>query len=327
MPNVGTYRGVTIYYQEDRDRYRMWYTDNKGKKKPVYGKTRKQVEENYDQVQEELRKGLYLAKMPDTLLKLMYQFLKDQEEDGELKDNSLNRKYDSAAIIEKYIKCSKKPIKNITADDLNEDLKKLPKMKKFIQSKDREEYRFSQSYLNQIYSLIREVFHYAVIKEKIIKEKDPFEIEGKVKKPKSKKDTKVVKPFTREECIKFLVQLNKEEHKFIDILKMQLFGGLRIGETLDLTSENIDLEQNKIYIETTVTKNRFNKTVSGKTTKTPSGTRSIVLTPILRDILEPRINKNKPKALIFSNNGKPLNESNINRVMKQVCMHARNKGN
>ncbi len=31
MPNVGTYRGVTIYYQEDRDRYRMWYTDNKGK--------------------------------------------------------------------------------------------------------------------------------------------------------------------------------------------------------------------------------------------------------------------------------------------------------
>lgn len=223
MPNVGEYRGVTIYYQEDRDRYRMWYTDNKGKKKPVYGKTKELVKVNYDKTQEELRKGIYLAKMPDTLLKLMYQFLEDLEEDGELKDNSLNRKYDSAKVIEEHIKCSRKPIKNITADDLNEDLKKLPKMKKFIQCKNREEYRFSKSYLNQIYSLIKETFHYAVIKEKLIKEKDPFEIEGKVKKPKSKKDTKVVKPFTRDECIKFLEQLNKEEHKFIDILKLQLF--------------------------------------------------------------------------------------------------------
>lgn len=89
-----------------------------------------------------------------------------------------------------------------------------------------------------------------------------------------------------------------------------------------LTTENIDLEQNKIYIETTLTKNKSNKFVRGDTTKTPTGTRSIPLTPILRDILEPRVDKDNPKALIFSNNGKPLNESNINRVMKQICTRA-----
>ncbi|MBR0491180.1 MAG: tyrosine-type recombinase/integrase [Clostridia bacterium] len=98
--------------------------------------------------------------------------------------------------------------------------------------------------------------------------------------------------------------------------------GLRIGETLGLTSENIDLEQNKIYIETTITKNKANRFVRGDTTKTPSGTRCIPLTPILRDILEPLVDKDNPKALIFSNNGKPHNESNINRVMKQVCTNA-----
>ena len=322
MPNVGTYRGITIYYQEDRKRYRMWYTDNKGRKKPVYGNEKAIVKDNYDKIQEQLRKGSYLAKVPDTFNKLMDEMLEEQEEYSELKDNSLNRKRDSAKIVKEYMKCSHKPIKNISANELNEELKRLSNIKKFIQSKDEEVYRFSQSYLNKIYSLIREVFHYAVKEDKLSKELNPFEIEGKVKKPKSNKDTKIVKPFTREECIKFLEVLNKSEHKYTDILKVQLFGGLRIGETLGLTSANIDLQQDKIYIETTVTKNKFNKTVRGATTKTPSGTRSIPLTPMLRDILEPRVNKNRPQALIFSNNGKPINESNIIRVMRQLCVQA-----
>lgn len=270
MPNVGTHRGVTIYYQEDRDRYRMWYTDNKGKKKPVYGKTKELVKANYDKIQEDLRKGLYIENMPDTLLKLMNQMLDEQEDDKELKQNSINRKRNTANIVREYIKCSRKPIKKITEDNLNEDLKKLPKIKKFIQSKNREEYRFSQSYLNQIYSLIRETFHYAVIKRKLTKELDLFEVEGRVKKPKANKATKEVKPFTRTECIKFLKQLNLEEQsKLVDIIKIQLMG-FRIGETLALTNEDIDLEERKIYIETSLTKDKDDKTVRGDTTKTPS---------------------------------------------------------
>lgn len=322
MPNVGTHRGVTIYYQEDRDRYRMWYTDNKGKRKPVYGKTKDEIKDNYDKIQEALRKGTYLANMPDTLLKLMNEMLEEIEEDRELKDNSLNRKRDTAAIVTEYIKCSRKPIRNISADDLNKELKKLPNVKKFVQSRNEEIYRFSQSYLDKIYSLIREVFHYAVIKEKLTKEKDPFEIEGKIKKPKANKPKKLIKPISREEAIKFLEQINKEDHKFIDILKIQLLAGPRIGETLALLNKNVDLEQNKIFIETSLTKDKNDKTIRGKTTKTPSGTRSIPLTPILRDILEPKINKEEPEALIFSNNGKPINESNINRVMRQICTKA-----
>lgn len=271
MPNVGEYRGVTIYYQEDRDRYRMWYTDNKGKKKPAYGKTKDLVKANYDKIQEDLRKGLYIANMPDTLLKLMNQMIDAQEEDKDLKQNSINRKRDTANIVREHIKCCRKPIKRITEDDLNEDLKKLPKIKKFIQCRNQEEYRFSQSYIDQIYSLIRETFHYAVIKRKLTKELDLFEVEGRVKKPKANKATKEVKPFTRTECIKFLKQLNLEEQdKFIDIIKMQLLAGPRIGETLALINENIDLEERKIYIETSLTKDKDDKTVRGDTTKTPS---------------------------------------------------------
>ena len=64
MPNVGTYRGITIYYQEDRKRYRMWYTDNKGRKKPVYGNEKAIVKDNYDKIQEDgnltFRERLYV---------------------------------------------------------------------------------------------------------------------------------------------------------------------------------------------------------------------------------------------------------------------------
>lgn len=153
----------------------------------------------------------------------MNEMLEELEEDGDLKDNSLNREYNTANIIKEHIKCINKPIYKITADNLNQELRKLPNIKKFVQSRNREEYRFSQSYLDKIYSLIREVFHYAVLKDKLTKEKDPFEIEGKVKKPKANKETKEVKPFTRAECIKFLQQLSIEEpSQFIDIIKIQL---------------------------------------------------------------------------------------------------------
>lgn len=64
---------------------------------------------------------------------------------------------------------------------------------------------------------------------------------------------------------------------------------------------------------------------AGDSTKTPSGSRFYPLTENLRKILEPRLNFEDPKALIFSNNGKPINESNINRIVKRICTHARNK--
>ena len=160
------------------------------------------------------------------------------------------------------------------------------------------------------------------MKEKLTKEKDPFEIDGKVKKPKANKLTKEVKPFTRAECIKFLKQIPLEnQDQFIDIIKIQIMG-FRIGETLALINENIDIEERKIYIETSLTKNKDDKTVRGNTTKTPSGKRSYPLTHTLQEIIEPYYNKNMPKALLFSNNGKPINESNVCRVVKRICTHA-----
>ena len=73
----------------------------------------------------------------------MNDMLDEIEIDKDLKDNSLNRERDTAKIIEEFITCSKKQIKNIKADELNDDLRKLPNVKKFVQSKNKEEYRFS----------------------------------------------------------------------------------------------------------------------------------------------------------------------------------------
>lgn len=154
-----------------------------------------------------------------------------------------------------------RPIQNLKADDLNKELEKLPNEKKMVRGK--EEYRFSQSYLNKIYRLMKETMHYAVIKEILPKDLDPFEVEGKVHTQKSNKPKKEVKPPTRAECIKFLNQLfiKEEENQETDIIKIQLFAGPRIGETLALSTEDIDLEEEKIYIRTSLTKDENNRTV------------------------------------------------------------------
>ena len=65
-------------------------------------------------MQEKLRKGTHIINKPDTFIKLMNEMLDELEIDKELKDNSLNRKRDTAKIIEEFIKCSRKQIKNIT---------------------------------------------------------------------------------------------------------------------------------------------------------------------------------------------------------------------
>lgn len=99
MPNVGKYRGISIYHDTARNRFRMWFTDNEKNKKPVYGKTKEEVKKNYDEVQEALRKKKYIPKKPDTLNSLMTDML--QEKAKKVKTNSLNRDKDTQKIIQR----------------------------------------------------------------------------------------------------------------------------------------------------------------------------------------------------------------------------------
>lgn len=64
-----------------------------------------------------------------------------------------------------------------------------------------------------------------------------------------------------------------------------------------------------------------------KNGKTENAERTVYITPLLRQILEPRVNEDEPESLIFSNNGKLISVSTLNTHFKKICKNARNKTN
>jgi integrase len=139
----------------------------------------------------------------------MNDMLDEQERNHELKENSMLRKRITAGIISN-MSIANKPIQKVTADKIKEGLAK------FVD--ERGKYNYSQSYLNKIYSLLREVFNQAVIDDKLNLEQNPFKIKGKVKKPKSSKKTKKVTALNIEETKLFLKQLTIEQDKYKDAI-------------------------------------------------------------------------------------------------------------
>ena len=302
----------SYYYEKARKRWRIQYTDNDGNRKSIYGKTIEEVQAKHDQIKVALRNGTYIEKKKDTIQSVMEELLDDQERNHELKEGSMLRKRETAKIISE-MSIASRPIQNVTAVEIRKDLAKLvdPKGK----------YNYSQSYVNKVYSLLRSVYDKAV-EDDIINFSNNILRNGKVKKPKSSKDDKDVKPFNKNELESFLKQLEKEDNEYKDIFYVLMLTGMRVGECLALYVENIHIEEKLILIETSITKNKEDKTIRGKDTKTKNSIRSIPLTERLIDILEPRIRGKGDKELVFSHNNQIISSSTINKALKRVCAHA-----
>ena len=52
------------------------------------------------------------------------------------------------------------------------------------------DYKYSQSYIDKLFSLTKQVFFYSVDNEIINLEQNPFKTKTKIKRPKSRKETK-----------------------------------------------------------------------------------------------------------------------------------------
>lgn len=60
---------------------------------------------------------------------------------------------------------------------------------------------------------------------------------------------------------------NREKnHEYSNIVKFQLNTGMRIGEVLARSKDNIDLKNNTILVDNTLTKDKNDKTILGKHT-------------------------------------------------------------
>ena len=122
-----------------------------------------------------------------------------------------------------------------------------------------------------MYSMMNKAFKIAVSEKYIIFNPANSEI---IKKPNSDKESKKVEALTIDEQKKLINILDLTKQYDLIIL-MQLYTGMRIGEVLALEIYNIT--ENAIYIQRTLTRNKDDKVILGKKTKTKNSMRNITI--------------------------------------------------
>lgn len=106
----------------------------------------------------------------------------------------------------------------------------------------------------------------------------------------------------------------------INVLLVQLYTGLCVGEVLALATEDIDFNKKIIYVRKTVTVDKDGYLVVKQGAKTYSGKREVPLGPILTNALKEQINYIIPNEnnLLFTFQGKIIKSSTINTVLKRI---------
>lgn len=159
-----------------------------------------------------------------------------------------------------------------------------------------------------------------------------------VKQPKSTKETKDVTAFTLDEERKFLKALESESkiinnfpNDYTVQFLIELFAGLRMGEINALFVEDIDFENDKIYVRRTITSDSNDKGIVGKTAKTKAGIRQVTMVGFLREVLAwyvtyqyPKLKKSKEYPnLLFVNQSKGstgvITTCQVNERFKRIC--------
>ena len=146
---------------------------------------------------------------------------------------------------------------------------------------------------------------------------------NEVIKPKSNKQTKIVEALdinVQKAFTEYLSKVSIQDEPYKNIFLIQMYMGLRIGEVLALAKENIDLENNLLYVKRTLTNNKEFAIVLGNKTKTYAGNRTLPIPQFLKPIFEEQIkyaNENLHN-LIFTNNDNYIRTSAINKELKRI---------
>ena len=253
-----------------------------GKRKSVYQKKNEKTSDfkkRFNKILAEVNEGIYIEKNNESFSSILKNHIDQKYKDGITSDRGYKRDLDTFKSIEKT--CSdfiNKPIQKVTLNDIN-------LAKESIKT-------YSKSTIDKIWRLINKTFKIAISRRLIV-----FNImdDEDLKKPTSKKAINHVDALTIDEENKLIDILNSEEknHKYRNILLLQLNTGMRIGEVLALSRDCIDLKNNTLTVYRTLTRDLNEKVIMGKTTKTgEDGVRTFPMTDTVKKIIN-EILKNK----------------------------------
>ena len=298
----------TIYYSEILNKWVGQFSagrkpDGSLNRKSVYGNTRKEVKEKMTKSLAEEQSKTYIEKNDITIVNLGQQILDNKFNANTIAEATYNRALSTFEHI-KNSSIANKKIQTVT----------IPELQDFINSKK----DYANSYIDKIFEMLGSIFKEAIDRDII--NKNPL---NKVIKPKSTKEDKEVVSLSIEEQKAFIEALKYEPYK--NIFLVALHTGMRIGEILALTPEDIDFENKLININNTLTKNLQGKVIIGSRTKTYESKRKIPITIILEPILKDSIANyipNKNNLLFCHLNGNIIAPATINSNFKRICKNA-----
>lgn len=311
MAEKGSSEG-SVYFNKQRNRWNAQYyeynpqTDKTCKKTKSF-KSEEEAKKYIQSIMYQKENSLFIEHNGIPLCEFMKSNLKIKLDTEQIKPTQFGRVMRTIEQIEK-MPIGRKNIDIITAEELQSNINYYKNL--------------SKSSITKIYQLYNQTFKNAFNKGYITR--NPM---VNVIKPKSLKKTKKVRALTVNEQQQFtnwLLNKNIDNCRYKNVFLIQMYMGLRVGEVLALTQNDIDLKNKKIRIHRTLTTDENNAIIMGETTKTEAGKR--VLT--LPDYLYPHIieqmkfaenqEHNKEKLLFKPENQNYTRRANVNSELKRI---------
>lgn len=264
----------TIYYSESRKQWVAQATLNNGKRKTVYGKTRKIVKEKLLNIQSDIANNTYVEPQSITVGDFIQSLIDEDRALNIINDSSYLRKKASLERIKRSF-IAELPLQKCTESDIKKYLSSITDC--------------SESVIKKDYALIKRCFKEAQHRELIQKDFSEFLV-----RPKSNKPAAKVRALTIDEQRKLISLLSEKKPLYTEQLLLMLYTGMRMGEINALSVSDVNFNFKTISIRRTITKDLKDRSVIGKTTKTYAGIRNIPLTDPAIKLLKKYLLNHKP---------------------------------
>lgn len=275
-----------------------------GKRYSVYGANTKELTDKESDLRDMIRNKIYLANKNITLDKYFEEWLKRKE--NTVKGNSI---YTYKKIYNWFIK-SELGDKKVT---------KIEKREIFAFHENLQK-KTTPSTSNYVIKLLKTILNGAVDDDIIVKNPSstikPIKVE--------KKATKTIhRALTIQEQDLFMSELKKQESYYYNLISFLLLTGLRFGEAVVLTWSDIDLKNNLIHIDKTLSFDMNGKRIIGDSPKSESGERDIPINNNIRQVLNRARGVSNilpyPTNLVFpSITGKIIYNNVLNNEIKRI---------
>ena len=282
--SVGNGEG-SLYYSETLQCWIYQYVYN-GKRKTLKQRKNEQsrdFKKRVTSLKNSIDTGNYIETNKDTLLMILERYIEQKNKDGITSDRTYLRDTETLNQIKKT--CNNwinKPIQKVTVENIEDSKENMRK--------------YSNSTIDKIWISLKKGFKIAYSRRKI-----SYNImeDETLTKPISKKAAKVVTALSKKEEKKLIKILISNKHKYNNILLLQLYTGMRIGEVLALSKDCINFKNNTITVYRTITRNIHGKAILGEHTKTfdkktgiDNGKRTFTMKPNVKEIIQ-KIYSNK----------------------------------